>query len=239
MATVSIFDIFKIGIGPSSSHTVGPMKAARSFVENLGDATGTVGRIQVSLHGSLAWTGKGHGTDSAILLGLSGFAPETIDPDSTDDLLAAIHKEKYIDVPGIGRLAFDPETHLIFDFEEELPRHTNGMRFVAYSSSDKILANELYYSLGGGFIAHNDEPEAVTQEGEPPFPFNTAEALLQQASDNGMSIAELVYKNETSWRSNDEVDSRISALWVAMQACIERGLRTDGVLPGKMSVGSD
>ena len=236
MATVSIFDIFKIGIGPSSSHTVGPMKAARSFVESLGDATGTVGRIQVSLHGSLAWTGKGHGTDSAILLGLSGFAPETIDPDSTDDLLAAIHKEKYIDVPGIGRLAFDPETHLIFDFEEELPRHTNGMRFVAYSSSDKILANELYYSLGGGFIAHNDEPEAVTQEGEPPFPFNTAEALLQQASDNGMSIAELVYKNETSWRSNDEVDSRISALWVAMQACIERGLRTDGVLPGKMSV---
>ncbi|NCF73684.1 MAG: L-serine ammonia-lyase [Gammaproteobacteria bacterium] len=236
MATISIFDIFKIGIGPSSSHTVGPMNAARAFMESLGDVATKVGTIEVSLHGSLAWTGKGHGTDSAVMLGLSGFRPATIDPDSVDDRLRNIHANKRLEVPGIGELAFDPAEHLKFDFEQVLPRHTNGMRFIARSDSGELLAEDLYYSLGGGFIAKNDEPEAVTQVGEPPLPYNSSESLLHCAADNGLTIAELIYRNEMSWRSADEIESRIKSLCQAMRDCVARGLRTDGVLPGKLSV---
>jgi len=236
MAAVSIFDIFKIGIGPSSSHTVGPMKAAQAFVAGLGDAASEVASIDVSLHGSLAWTGKGHGTDSAVLLGLAGLIPETIDPDSVEGRLRAIHSEKRIDVPGIGELSFDPASKLVFDFENELPRHTNGMRFTAKTESGDVLKEDLFYSLGGGFIARNDEPEPVTQEGEPPLPFNTSESLLQCAEDNGLTIAELIYRNETSWRPKDEVDARIASICQAMRDCVARGLRTEGVLPGNMSV---
>lgn len=237
----SIFDIFKIGIGPSSSHTVGPMKAASAFVcslRNLSAEDGSieVGSIEVFLHGSLAWTGKGHGTDSAVLLGLSGLEPDTIDPDGVEEFLRTLHKDKCIDVPGIGMLDFDPATQLVFDFENELPRHTNGMRFIARSASGDELVNDTYYSLGGGFIARNDDPEPVMQEGESLLPFTNCESLLQQAADHKLSIAELVYRNETSWRGEDEVEQRIAGLWSAMNACIERGLRTEGVLPGKLSV---
>jgi len=233
---LSIFDIFKIGVGPSSSHTVGPMKAARAFVTDLKTVSANVGRIAVTLHGSLAWTGKGHGTDSAVLLGLSGFMPETIDADEIDDLLAGIRADRHIEAPGIGRMAFDPETDLKFDFETELPRHTNGMHFVAHAADGRVLLDENYYSLGGGFIARNDDPEPLAQEGEPPLPFVTSESLLTTAAEQKLSIAELVLRNETHWRSREEVDRRIADIWQAMQDCIERGLRTDGVLPGKMSV---
>lgn len=234
--SISIFDIFKIGIGPSSSHTVGPMKAARAFVYSLRNLTAEVGSIEVSLHGSLAWTGKGHGTDSAVLLGLSGLEPDTIDPDGVDEFLRTLHRDKRIDIPGIGMLDFDPESQLVFDFETELPRHTNGMRFIARSASGDELVNDNYYSLGGGFIARNNDPEPVMQEGAAPLPFTSCESLLQQAVDNKLTIAELVYRNEVSWRDEDEVDSRIAGLWSAMEACIERGLHTEGVLPGKLSV---
>ncbi len=236
MAAISIFDIFKVGIGPSSSHTVGPMKAALAFTDSLAAVAGDVASIEVSLHGSLAWTGKGHGTDSAILLGLSGLAPDTIDPDSVDGRLRKIHSEKTLEVPGIGELVFDPQVHLIFNYEVELPRHTNGMKFIARSGTGKLLAEELYYSLGGGFIAHNDEPEPLSQEGEPPFPYKTSATLLQRAADNNLSIAELVYRNEISWRPAEEVDQRIATICQAMRDCVARGLRTEGVLPGKMSV---
>ena len=236
MAAVSIFDIFKIGIGPSSSHTVGPMKAARAFLECCGDSALAVARIDVSLHGSLAWTGKGHGTDSAILLGLSGFTPESIDPDAVDDLLRTIHAEKCIDVPGIGRLDFDPAVNLVFNYDDELPRHTNGMQFVAMAADGTVLRKDLFYSLGGGFIAKNDDPEPVTQEGEPPLPFNNSASLLQLAADNNLSIADLIYRNEISWRSGDEVDSRLAAICQAMRDCVKRGLQTEGVLPGNMAM---
>ena len=234
--SISIFDIFKIGIGPSSSHTVGPMKAALAFTDSLQDIAAEVGSIEVSLHGSLAWTGKGHGTDSAVLLGLSGLEPDTIDPDGVDEFLRTIHKDKRIDIPVVGMLDFDPESQLVFDYEQELPRHTNGMRFIARTKSGDELINDNYYSLGGGFIARNDDPEPVMQEGESPLPFLSCETLLQQAADNNISIAELVYRNETSWRSEDEVKRRIAGLWSAMEGCISRGLSTDGVLPGKLSV---
>jgi len=236
MAAVSIFDIFKIGIGPSSSHTVGPMKAAGAFVQSLNAIATDVARIDVSLHGSLAWTGKGHGSDSAVLLGLSGLAPETIDPDSAEARLRAIHSEKRLQVPGVGDLEFDPAVHLIFDFEQELSRHTNGMRFVARDASGEVLAEDEYFSLGGGFIAKNDDPEPQTQQGDPPLFYNTGDSLLKCAEDNDLTIAELVYRNETSWRSADEVDARIASLCQAMRDCVARGLRTDGVLPGKLSV---
>ena len=202
------------------------MKAARAFVYSLRNLTAEVGSIEVSLHGSLAWTGKGHGTDSAVLLGLSGLEPDTIDPDGVDEFLRTLHKDKRIDIPGIGMLDFDPESQLVFDFENELPRHTNGMRFIARSTSGDELVNDNYYSLGGGFIARNDDPEPVMQEGAAPLPFTSCESLLQQAADNKLTIAELVYRNEVSWRDEDEVDSRIAGLWSAMEACIERGLHT-------------
>jgi len=236
MAAVSIFDIFKIGIGPSSSHTVGPMKAAGAFVQSLNAIATDVARIDVSLHGSLAWTGKGHGSDSAVLLGLSGLAPETIDPDSAEARLRAIHSEKRLQVPGVGDLEFDPAVHLIFDFEQELSRHTNGMRFVARDASGEVLAEDEYFSLGGGFIAKNADPEPQAQEGDPPLFYNTSESLLKCAEDNDLTIADLVYRNETSWRSADEVDARIASLCQAMRDCVARGLRTEGVLPGKLSV---
>lgn len=236
MATVSIFDIFKIGIGPSSSHTVGPMIAASEFIASLAAVASEVAVIDVSLHGSLAWTGKGHGTDSAVLLGLAGCTPDNLDPDSVEGRLRKIHSDKRIDVPGVCELAFDPESNLVFDFENELPRHTNGMRFTARSITGDVLLEDQYYSLGGGFIAKNDDAEPVTQSGEPPFPFSTSESLLQRAGENDFTIAELVYENEISWRPAEEVDARIAALCQAMRDCVDRGLRTEGVLPGNMSV---
>lgn len=236
MAAISVFDIFKIGIGPSSSHTVGPMKAARAFVNELQNVADRVTTVTVSLHGSLAWTGKGHGTDTAIILGLMGLQPETIDPDAVAGLLTEVARQKRLQVANVGDLEFDPDVHLGFDYGDELPRHTNGMRFAALDTNGATVAEAVYYSLGGGFIARNDEPEPVEQEGEPPFPFDNAESLLALANDNELSIAELVYRNELHWRGADEIDRRIGRIWDAMCACIERGLRSEGVLPGAMAV---
>ncbi len=236
MAAVSIFDIFKIGIGPSSSHTVGPMKAARAFAEQLAPVADAVVTVQVTLHGSLAYTGKGHGTDSAVLLGLTGLEPETIDPDSVEQLLRAIHADKRLHVHGVGELRFDPESDVIFEFGDELPRHTNGMHFVARDEHGQALVSEDYYSLGGGFIARGDEPELASQIGEPPYPYDSAESLLKTAAENDLRIADLIYANELTWRSADEIRERMDAIWAAMQSCIERGLRTEGVLPGSLSV---
>jgi L-serine dehydratase len=236
MAAISVFDIFKIGIGPSSSHTVGPMKSAQAFVANLETFASDVARIKVRLHGSLAWTGKGHGTDSAVLLGLSGLLPETIEPDAVSALLASIHAECAIAVPRVGRMSFDPKSDLVFDYDTELPRHTNGMQFIAYAEDGSELLSENYYSLGGGFIARNDETEPMAQDGEPPHPFATSRALLANAAAANLSVAELVLQNEMQWRGHDEVCKRLDEIWNAMRDCVERGLRTDGVLPGKMSV---
>ena len=167
MAAVSIFDIFKIGIGPSSSHTVGPMMAACAFAGDLAAQHSKVGSVEVVLHGSLAWTGKGHGTDSAVILGLIGLQPETIDPDAVEGILAAVGSSGKLAIPGVGEIDFDPGQHIRFDFETELPRHTNGLHFVARSPSGNVIAEDNYYSLGGGFIARNDEPEPTGQEGDP------------------------------------------------------------------------
>lgn len=236
MPAISVFDIFKIGVGPSSSHTVGPMKAARQFVLGLADSPHQVARIQVTLHGSLAYTGKGHGTDSAVILGLLGCQPETLDPDEVEGRLRAVHESTRMTVPGIGEIDFAPNDDLLFEHGEELPRHTNGMRFSAFNADGNTLLSEDYYSLGGGFVARGDEPEVSNQEGEPPFPFTSGAELLDLAEKNSMTIAELISRNEQQWRSGEEVAERLMDIWSAMQSCVARGLRTDGVLPGPLAV---
>jgi L-serine dehydratase len=236
MPAISVFDIFKIGVGPSSSHTVGPMKAARQFVLGITNLPHPVARIQVTLHGSLAYTGKGHGTDSAIILGLSGCQPETLDPDDVAGMLRAVHESARMTVPGIGEIEFSPNDDLLFEHGEELPRHTNGMRFSAFDADGNTLLSEDYYSLGGGFVARGDEPEVSNQEGEPPFPFTSGAELLDLAEKNSMTIAELISRNEQQWRSGEEVAERLMTIWSAMQSCVARGLRTDGVLPGPLAV---
>ena len=236
MAAISIFDIFKIGIGPSSSHTVGPMKAAQAFAANLAGLGRPVAAVEVTLHGSLAFTGKGHGTDSAVILGLEGALPETIDPDTVEPRLRAIHADRQLSIPGVGTVDFDPRKQVIFNYEVELPRHTNGMKFRAHDASGELLLEEVYYSLGGGFIARGDEPEPSTQQGEPRHVFDSSQTLLQLCIDNDCSIAELVLENELQWRDRAAVERAIDGIWAAMKGCIERGLRTEGVLPGSMAV---
>lgn len=235
MAAISVFDIFKIGIGPSSSHTVGPMNAAREFVSSLCDVA-DIASVTVTLHGSLAWTGKGHGTDSAVILGLAGHRPDMIDPNRIDEYIAAVRSDKHIEMPGVGQLAFDPDIAIEFNYEIELPRHTNGMHFRAANAAGEVLAEDNYYSLGGGFIARADEPEVSSCLEPPTHEFKTAADLLRVADKAGLSIARLVYENERQWRSEDEIDARVAELWAAMQACIDRGLETEGVLPGRIAV---
>ena len=236
MPAISVFDIFKIGVGPSSSHTVGPMKAARQFVQELANTRGSVARIQVTLHGSLAYTGKGHATDSAVVLGLMGCQPDTLDPDDVEDMLRAVQQSNRMTVPGCGEIDFAANDDLVFEYGEELPRHTNGMRFAAFDTAGSTLLTEDYYSLGGGFIARGDEPETSNQEGEPPFPFASGAELLDLAEKHSMTIAELVSRNEQQWRSEEEIVRRLMDIWSAMQSCVARGLRTEGVLPGPLAV---
>ena len=236
MSSISIFDIFKIGIGPSSSHTVGPMKAASEFVSRLKPSLKNVRKLEVRLYGSLAYTGKGHGTDSAILLGLSGEVPETIDPDSVDEMLKQINTDHRLSIGSDTAIEFDPDSDLIFDYGEPLARHTNGMRFTALDDKGKTLLTDDYFSLGGGFIVCGDEEEPSKQTGEPPHPFSDGAGLLEQSKTSGLSIPDLVYQNELSWRDKAEVDHKLTAIWDAMQACVQRGLHTEGVLPGRMAV---
>ena len=234
MAAVSIFDIFKIGIGPSSSHTVGPMKAAAEFAAGLGDDA--VARIEVSLHGSLAYTGRGHGTDTAVMLGLTGVAPDTLDPDSVPDRLEGIRESGRLELANGRGIEFDADRDIVFDLVNELPRHTNGMHFRAFGEDGSLLTEDDYYSLGGGFIVRGNEPETSEFDTAPVHGYTSSETLLAVAAAAKLDIAELVLENECRWRPADEVEQRLKAIRDAMNACIERGMRTDGVLPGKLAV---
>ena len=198
----------------------------------------TVGEALEYCAGTLANSDAffGHGTDNAVILGLAGEDPETIDPGAIGSLLQKIRVDKSLQMPGVGRVDFDPDRQLAFNFDEELPRHTNGMRFRALAADGAVLLEGIYYSLGGGFIARGDEPEPTSQSGEPKYLFDSGEALLNLAGDNGLSIAGLVMENELQWREREDVLRRIDGIWLAMKQCIERGLRTDGVLPGTMAV---
>lgn len=233
---ISVFDLFAIGIGPSSSHTVGPMKAAYDFVANLKPYLADVNHLQVELYGSLALTGKGHGTDSAILNGLEDKLPHTVDPDTVAPRAAEILSQQQLLLAGSHPIEFIKDQHLLFHFKELLPLHTNGMRFSAFDQQGHLLKTEVYYSIGGGFIItetqFGKEQSAVTL----PYPFKSAKELWQHCRQHNLQIKDIMLANELSWRA--EADIRHGLLEIAdiMRACVKKGCQTEGILPGGLNV---
>jgi L-serine dehydratase len=237
--TLSVFDIFKVGIGPSSSHTMGPMRAAHEFVAGL-DRDGLLDatcEIAVRLYGSLALTGVGHGTDRAILMGFEGAEAETIDPDAVEPAVARIRASGRIRLLGRHEIPFDEPMQFLYMRHERLARHSNGMRFTAFDAQGKRLREEEYFSIGGGFILRGDEPPAAPVGRAPaPYPFDSGEELLRRAREAGLELFELVMANERMWKSEAEVRAGLLHLWHVMQACVERGFRQTGLLPGVLKV---
>jgi len=236
--TLSALDLFTIGVGPSSSHTVGPMRAACRFVRSL-QANGLasrVARIRCDLYGSLAATGKGHGTDSAILLGFLGEEPETIDIESIPEKLAAIRAGKLL-TPWGDKLDFNERADLDFKRLKPLPLHPNGMHFTALDITGAPLADSVVYSLGGGFIATEEEMKnPVTTEVTIPHPFTCAAELMDRCESTGHSIASLLLENEAAFRPEEETRTKLDAIWQAMQNCVTRGCSQEGTLPGGLKV---
>ena len=242
---VSVFDLFKVGIGPSSSHTVGPMRAARLFTRAL-ESHGLlhrVRRVRVELYGSLGATGKGHGSDKAVLLGLSGHEPDTVEVDRVPVLLDDIRGRALLSLGGAHEVVFEEKSDLVFFRTQSLPLHANGMRFLALDAAGSELHASTYSSVGGGFVVSESvladgshqkviAPEASTL----PLPFRSAADLLDLTARHGISIAELMRRNEAHWRDDAEVGQRLLGIWRVMQACVERGCRTDGILPGGFKV---
>jgi len=239
---ISVFELFSIGIGPSSSHTVGPMRAAARFCQRWLEEPGIldrVVRVRCELFGSLALTGRGHGTDKAILCGFEGEWPDKIDPDSIPARLKRIRGEKKICLLGRHEIAFDEKTDLIFNKRQKLPYHSNGMRFSAYGDNDELLATRDYYSVGGGFVVNQDEAaeNRIVADTTPlPFPFHSGEELLKFCEQSGKTIAGVMLENEKSWRSEAEIRAGLLTIWRAMQACVARGVREGGTLPGGLHV---
>jgi L-serine dehydratase len=238
--TLSVFDIFKVGIGPSSSHTMGPMRAAREFVLGLkrdGLLLETE-QIAVRLYGSLALTGAGHGTDRAVLAGLEGAEPESVDPDSIEPLLQRIRSTGRIKLLGEREIAFDEPMALLFMYHERLPRHSNGMRFTALAANKRGLREEDYYSIGGGFVVRGDEVEApeTSAHKAPPYPFSSGAELLALCKENGLELFEVMLANERTWATDEQIRTKLLHIWQVMQACVERGFRQTGVLPGVLKV---
>ena len=245
---LSVFDLFKIGIGPSSSHTMGPMTAAVRFLDELlaGDwpkpAGAKVDRIGCSLHGSLAYTGIGHGTDRAVILGLSGLTPITVDPDTSDAIVAGITAAKRIAPPGHPSYRFDPAHDLVLDKKTPLLGHANGMAFYAYDPADRLLLKRIYYSIGGGFVVSEEELQRLKSRGAKkeakpvPYPFANAAQMLDMAARSGLSIAEMKRANEEVHMSRADLDAGLDRIWDAMLGCINRGLAQDGIMPGGLKV---
>ncbi len=236
---LSIFDIFKIGVGPSSSHTMGPMVAAAQFLEALRTSDFTAYGLSCSLHGSLAFTGKGHATDRAVILGLAGFIPETFDNDAAEAALAEISNSHRIRVEGLPELAFNPAKDLVFDFERILPAHANGMILNALDQQGDVILQETYYSIGGGFVLTEGEMREQTGIRTPqnvPYPFETAEEMIEMGTASGKSISQMKWDNELSAQSHPELSQGIAQVWQVMDKCIEAGLAQDGILPGGLNV---
>ena len=239
--SISVFDLFKIGIGPSSSHTVGPMNAARLFVKALED-TGQIvqcGRVTAELFGSLGATGAGHGSPKAIILGLSGESPETVNIDSIPALVEQARAEGKLLLQGHHEVAFNYRDDLIMHRTETLPFHPNGMRFSAFSKTGEILESRVYFSVGGGFIVDEtaDRNDIIVDDPTPtPYPFTTADQLLALCSEHGLSIPALMMRNECAWRTETEIRKELLHLWKVMDACIAQGCNTEGVMPGGLKV---
>jgi L-serine dehydratase len=240
----SVFDLFKPGVGPSSSHTMGPMTAANRFLRRLAGAgaLARTARVACVLYGSLALTGRGHATDRAVLLGLMGHAPATLDPDEGDAALAALAQGGPLRLgEGGPAVAFDPERDLLWEGFTRLPRHPNALRLSAYDATGAVLDQALYFSIGGGFVLDEADMDqnsrAAPAEGpEPPYPFTSGAELLAQAAQARLTIAGLMLANEEAVRPRAEVEAGLDAIFAAMEACIDRGVRTDGVLPGGLNV---
>ncbi|MBA2239395.1 MAG: L-serine ammonia-lyase [Lysobacter sp.] len=239
---VSTFDLFKIGIGPSSSHTVGPMRGAARFVERWIVQNGDLGRtarVRAEVFGSLALTGRGHGTDKAVLMGLEGHWPHRIDPDIIPPALERIRSTKRIKLSGRHEIGFDEKHDLIMNKRQKLPFHTNGMRFTAYDAAGAVTATRDYYSVGGGFVVNQDEAaedRIVADDTSLQHPFHSGADLLAQSASSGKTIAELMFSNEQAWRTPAQIESELDELWSAMQACVARGIRQAGTLPGGLHV---
>jgi len=234
---ISVFDLFSVGIGPSSSHTVGPMKAAREFTLTLEQKNllATTTRVFIELFGSLAFTGKGHGTDDAILLGLEGESPEKINPDMIRPRVHQIIEQQKISLLNKKTILFELEKDLIFNKKDLLPTHTNGMRFSAFNDNNEVIDIQIFYSIGGGFII-NDEPVTTHTEAPLPYPFSTAIELLHHCKKHQLTIKDIMLANECTKQSLEEVQSRLLHIAEVMRACIKKGCHSEGILPGGLKV---
>ncbi|MCP1291584.1 L-serine ammonia-lyase [Chromobacterium sp. S0633] len=238
---ISVFDLFKIGIGPSSSHTVGPMRAARQFIARLekDELLAQTASVRAEMFGSLGATGKGHGTDVAVLLGLQGEQPDLVDTDAVDGMLAAIRADKSVALLGKQTVPFVEGEHLILHKKKTLPYHPNGMIFEAFDASGASLSKRAYYSVGGGFVVDEAAidagfvPPGVT---ELKHPFKSAAELLALCQRHGKSISQIMLENELAWRSEEQVRAELLKIWQVMQDCVKRGCEREGILPGGMKV---
>jgi L-serine dehydratase len=234
----SLFEIFKIGIGPSSSHTVGPMRAAAQFVSELGPKglLLDVRRVQVDLYGSLALTGRGHGTDRAVILGLCGERPETVDIAGIESQLANIREIQAVPLYGVHAVGFHEARDLLFHKDQTLARHSNGMRFSAFDTLGALLFQQVYYSIGGGFIVREGDETASSAPRAVPHPFASAAELLAVGERRRMPIWQIVFENEKASHTEEAVRAYIDKIWKTMRACVIRGLQTEGILPGGLKV---
>ncbi len=241
---LSVFELFKIGVGPSSSHTVGPMVAAARFLDYLRELDDDrVARVSASLHGSLAFTGKGHWSDKAVILGLAGEAPDTVDPEKIPEILENVEALKAIRISAGKNVEFDPNKNIEFDFGPPLSGHANGLKFYAFDKRGELLFEETFYSIGGGFVVtkaelvEDSELEAAFEyEEEVPYPFTSAGEALELGVLSGMSIGEMKRANEEARDPTGNLDARLDTIWNAMNGCMERGLTTEGTLPGGLDV---
>jgi L-serine dehydratase len=242
---VSVFDLFKIGIGPSSSHTVGPMRAARIFALRLAHdgLSAKAARVKTELYGSLGATGKGHGSDKAVLLGLAGHEPDRVEVDAIPALLQAIRSASRLTLAEGPAIAFDERNDLVFHRRETLPFHANGMRFTAFDAQGAVLSERTYYSVGGGFVVSDEVAADGTRHKQVapdttvlPHPFHTGAELLARTDELTCSIAEVMRRNERHWRDDAAIDAGLDRIWNTMQACVARGIATPGVLPGGFKV---
>ena len=236
---LSVFEMFKVGIGPSSSHTMGPMVAAARFLDKMRAAPFEAHGLRGTLHGSLAFTGVGHATDRATILGLAGFLPDTYDHDTAEDVLAQIRETHTVRPPGLPELQFHPKDDLTFDFGPNLPGHANGMILMATDAQGDVILQETYYSIGGGFVMTDEElaQGRNTDVGDPvPYPFKSAVEMLEMAETSGKTIAQMKKSNEMSRGGPENLRSGVARIWQVMDDCIERGMHTDGELPGGLMV---
>ncbi len=241
---ISAFDMFSIGIGPSSSHTVGPMRASRLFVQTLQEQ-GTledVTEVKVELFGSLGQTGVGHGSGKAVILGLAGYDPETVDADAVPDILAKIEQEQVIYLNKTHQAKFPKQGAIVFHRRKTLPKHSNAMEIIAFKDDERI-ASQVYYSIGGGFIVSDEdfdkEKQAaldIREQNPAPYPFDNAQQLLELCKESGLSVSSLMMANEKTLRDEADIKDELFHIWQVMKACTERGMRTEGILPGGLKV---